>query len=517
MSIVGKHINIYEYPDDQITSNNVIISWEFTHPDVQVDFYLEGIDPFYSEEFSQEESFIIELEQYGNYIFYIKSILEDEEEELIIPFSYVDDLGNYEKPPTVFPYQNESDSLLKAPISKIRPARFRGPAGSKEQNDSAKELYYDLNALFTAGRSIQESISDLNTKSSNITQVLLNKIENLSNKVEELKSLELSNETHYKTLMARNMKPGYPLMLDNNNNNLKAYIDVEYNLITPPLASLPSSKMYLYDPINEKTFMPEDLNIIVSNSEGKISENARVYAFNGRKDQSWIRQISYPANSSKTEESVILEVEIPKDISANFLVNTLAVTPYPEGGINIDSIELIDLNENTILVPGFPSEYNVLEKKHDPIPIKDASRTRFSFKDIATSKLRIKLTQKRFEIIENKKVFTLGITDFNPFYVDYDYSPSTFYSDLHIESSSIPYNIIDIEPQFLKSDTLNSQENEWFTYNVYTKEFDESLTLLNSLDNITYTDLVIVGHFFPNQENNQIPIIQGLKVNYKKS
>ena len=59
MSIVGKHINIYEYPDDQITSNNVIISWEFTHPDVQVDFYLEGIDRFIQKNFLKKNLLLL--------------------------------------------------------------------------------------------------------------------------------------------------------------------------------------------------------------------------------------------------------------------------------------------------------------------------------------------------------------------------------------------------------------------------------------------------------------------------
>ena len=515
MSIIGQHIHIYEYPSDNIENPTVSILWEFINSDAEVDYYLEGLQSNYSGTYTKDQAYSVTLTNQRDYVFHIKTKVGHETEELIVPFSYQTESPKYVSPPVVFPYQEEAPTLITAPISQIRPAKFRGPAGSEEHNQSAKEFYYDIMTLFSGGRTMQKRIEDVQEIASNTIRALSHRIEALTAKIDHLETVADKQIHHQHTIRARDMHPGYPLMLKEDKSDvLGAFVDTEYDLVTPPLTSLPSSKTYLYDPINKITLSPEELNIEVTGSNGQIYENARGYAFDGHRSTCWIRKVKYPSNSSVSEEEVTVTVEIPKNISANSLINTISLTPYPEGGVDIVGLEIIDNNGNSSLAPGFPSRFNPISKAHEAIPIEDASRVRFCFSDRAAHSIRVTLRQRRYETDAGQKVFSMGIHDLGVFYADYNFSPSAFWAPIVLHPSTAPFSITSITPHFISFDSTDKNFREWFTYDIYQKEFDDSLTLLTSLEHITSTELVLVGHFYPDKSSGYIPSIKSINIQY---
>lgn len=353
--------------------------------------------------------------------------------------------------------------------------KYRSKINSHDLNEVQEQSLNDILDLFNKANALQKTIYELQNSHELETfcyEQRLNVAITKLNELEENYHNLLNPETDFRT------KTVYAYNAYTFDDVYGAIINKNSNTITPyTLNSI--SKVRMYDETYGEYLVPDSLQAFVGPDDFTVGGN--IYsiedseiknAFDGSKDTTWLRKITTSTNVNSIENEIV--IALPEDIITSRLINEITINPFPSGMIDIMGV-YYKSNGSWTLIPGFENYYNytsetiydIFNNPHTSNYIKEACDLRFNFKEVQTNQIKIKFRQNNFIYDEenDKRMFYIGLRDFNASYNTYSNDPSTF--DMIFDFTELNNNIkiYDIDITFNNS---NISEDENFGI---TKEF----------------------------------------------
>lgn len=302
------------------------------------------------------------------------------------------------------------------PHFKIREIPFGGNTSSEDLNKMNKEMALELANIFEELTSNDIAISETRQFLKIENGALNNKINELEDKVKNLKRIIEDNDGPLEKSYITFQNP-----LENSFGvNLSGYKDVDererckidysYNYVSLPLLHS-QSKTFLrgIDGSAESIFVPDDIRIETKSPTYpycEVKENNPIYALDQKEDTQWRKEFIY--NDAGNAENGGVEVEItikmPTSIASSMLANTLLIDPFPSSNITIKDIQYRSL-ENTSFKP-----LDILSQYYDGNgnfhKIGRSQNTIIVFDEKNISEIKITLHQEN--LIGNKYVIGLN-------------------------------------------------------------------------------------------------------------
>lgn len=361
------------------------------------------------------------------------------------------------------------------PSIKKHDFKYRSKINSHDLNELQEQSYLDILDLFNKANALQKTVYELQNAQQLETYCYERKLNNAMIRLEEMQEnynnlLSSENDLRSKTVYAYNAYTA--------DDTYGAIIDKNSNSIIPNILSS-VSKVRLYDETYNEYLVPNSLQAFVGPDDFQVGEN--IYSiedseitngFDGSEDTVWLRKITTSTDVSVVENEIT--IALPEDIITSRLVNQIEVKPFPAGYIDITGV-YYKSNGSWTLVPGFENYQNYTsETQYDifgnPITltyIKEANNLKFNFKEVQSNQIRIKFRQSNYIYDEenNKRIFYIGLRDFNASYNTYMNDPSTFDMIFNFTETERNIKIYDVEITFNNS---NVSQDENFGI---TKEF----------------------------------------------
>jgi len=185
------------------------------------------------------------------------------------------------------------------------------------------------------------------------------------------------------------------------------YIDPVYNYATIKPSASPIVKTSIVDNLG-KVFIPDELQVTVTKW---FDDNTAAGTVTNRSNDSTIdnmfdrKQYTYWIDTITTSDSVstlkaCIHIKLPTNIMNNALVNTIKLNPYPEYGLNIDSIEYKGYNEEWTTVSVIPDG-----------GIKGAGKSAILIAPTNVLEVKVYVSQPTSIVSGTNKTFTLGMQE----------------------------------------------------------------------------------------------------------
>lgn len=415
------------------------------------------------------------------------------------------------------------------PTLKKPEVKYRGKTSSKEYNQMTEDLYLDLTNLFrkTNENSIraEDTIKHLLLENSH----LRNKVNSLDNKLTNIEELLLKNQEdsnrYTQVALIDNMEPD-----PDATEGYGALLDINHMIATLPTSGPGISKTHIWDSFKEEAVIPDELKISFDkdiNYFPDASETNPHNAFDGDDTTTWSREIRYDSSDPVDYIETEMTVELPENIINNRNFNTIIVHPFPTNGIDIVKIEY-SKSAGWDIIPGWPTDNN-----GQPIVISKSGPLKFCFEDISAKKVRIKLRQSSPQISNNKKVFTLGLKQFDILYSNYTVEraslmiPFQLLTPPNIDSGIFDINNIEAVLENENALSIGSTDESLnpyhpCTYEIYLEdewgelEYLDNKTPINNITstgNITTIWIKVTLHADKNLEST--PALSALKIEYE--
>lgn len=340
--------------------------------------------------------------------------------------------------------------------------KFRGSLSSGDYNTLQEDIFFDLGNMFNLVNSFDQTLietSECSVIDNTYTQMRLNSLE----------AMNLKLQTEVESLKSTGMKRKFLFPVDMNNNKdseYPAHINKQYDQVNIRAYST-ISKLYLYDKLTGTVTIPDTLkvNIEPKADESTIIDSNFNNAFNGVVNEYWYRKV---INNNMDTAVATIEITLPDDIISNRDVNTIELSPFPYGSLEVMAIEH-QLNGNWEIAPGFKSHKNAVVRKYkdnynnnaEEIYVKNAENIKLNFRNTAMSKVRITLRQKSYVEEQGNRVFYLGLKSLNISCDIVSDEYCEFYSEIEFpDAQDIPKMVTGIIPNFNNAHALSDSSTD---------------------------------------------------------
>lgn len=394
---------------------------------------------------------------------------------------------------------------MKAPFYSPHISRFRDATDSSKQNDHLQQVFYDLTELFNVANMHEEEIEKLRKFfeiSSHYSQEHMDAMKReLIALKEELYAAQHPGETYIRTLYASDAQTDKL-----SEEYERAMIDTQHDIITLPYSSYSSSKLYIYDEMNDEYILPNTIKpTIIPAADGSIiRENDFKDALTPDEFKVWHREYRYFAGLKDHVEAQII-VPLPDNIISNRDVNTIYIHPFPMNSMDIMNIEY-QLDGGWRQLPGF--------KK-----IEDASNSKFCFSPIEMSVVRITLRQRHFIEKGGQQVFHMGIRELGIAHNDYQTGVGRFELPLEFNQAFTNKEIVNITPHYANEESLSvhQKETRLLTFKVYEVDNNEKETYVSDTFPIQIKGkkVILKGVLSFDRNTRATPALSSVEIAYK--
>ncbi|WP_458895446.1 hypothetical protein [Bacillus cereus] len=416
--------------------------------------------------------------------------------------------------------------VMRMPTSKSGGAKFRGPTSSQGYNENEDlkyaellELYKQTNELNITLKEAHQTVMMENLTLHNYVKILEDRMALIEKQLDTLSGPSIINKNFHKTAFVQDMKINYPKEFQNNQITIpRSEIDLQYRFATIPKIHQ-ISKTHIVD-INGKRIIPSELKVQVgrTSKKGKVIDNNILNAFNGDNLSFWRRTVTYdsPTDVPQNGEDVVLEIELPLHLVNNLHVNTIAIHPHPERGIQIKDIEM-HYNDGWRTIQGFHQNEitSIASENHAP-------RKKWFFPSVPVQKIRITFVQNYSINVDGKTIFTLGAQEIGLFLTTFETSGGMLLTPFNMEGV---YNIESVEHVFLNRGAFSYPKNmetqlngAIYEYEVYVEDNDYTLRPLLNADwkNQIAERVWIKTHLHPDPYNGVNPCLHAVRLHYTK-
>lgn len=415
---------------------------------------------------------------------------------------------------------------MRMPISKSGGARFRGPTSSHEYNQNERDKYLDLINLYKESYETQLNLTEAyqtvlfeNLALNQYINMLEGKLASLEDKITRIES-ENYNGMYSKTAFVQDMQTHYPTEIqDKQDATSRCQIEYPYRFATlPQIHRIP--KTHAVDS-SGSYIIPKDLKVTIhrSNEKGKVVDNDIYKAFDGKDHSYWRRTVTYHSISDVPEngEDAIIEIELPTKLVNNLNINTIAIHPHPERGIEIKNVEIQYQNAWQSVLGLEQEELTTIKSKNY------SSRRKWFFPNTPVQKIRITLVQHHSMQIDEKIVFSLGLQEVSVALTTFEPSGGIVLTPFTMEGI---YNIEDVEFVFSNRKAFSYPRNmdhmlkgNIFDYEIYIEEPDGTLRMLDSKDwnSQIASRIWIKTHLYPDPHNGVNPCLHSIRLHYSKA
>lgn len=345
--------------------------------------------------------------------------------------------------------------MAEAPFHSPFLSRFRDTTESENQNDYMQQVFYDIASLFDLANKQEDEIEWMHKFfeiASHYSQehhdVMRKELDALK---EDLQAIQRPGESYTKHVFPSDAREDVTA-----EEFERAVIDTHHDIITVPYSTFSSSKLYLYDEINEEYILPNMIeHSIVPAADGvSIIENDFRHCLTPDEFKLWHREYRMFKGTSDHVEAEIV-IQLPEEIISTRDTNTLYIHPFPLNTMDILSVEY-QTNGGWSPLPGF-------------LPVQEAGNTKFCFSPIEVSAVRIKLRQRHFIEKGGMQVFHMGIREIGIAHHDYQNGVGRFEMPVAFNPAFTNKQILTVVPRFLNEGTLSAYHDniKLLTFKVY--------------------------------------------------
>jgi hypothetical protein len=361
--------------------------------------------------------------------------------------------------------------------------KYGSPSNSDNINKELNQAFENIQDLFKKHNKLELKVKEQNV------------IQNVQNEFNQQRIIKLEQELINYKLKAENISKFnksmyiYPTDLT---PDLYGKIDNIYETASIMESSIiPIS----YIETSEGPFIPDDLNIAFNDGLGKTFyiENNSKNIIDNNLNTIWHREYHFNKNSNIEEISLDVIIDMPYGNISSYFFNLIKLRPYPFNAIDVLSIESYDGFRWTKLITPQLKSKNILINTET--------------KEI--KKIKIRLRQKNYMIINNEKIFYIGINDLFVGKQKINNDKATFNYILNPKETII---LNDIIPEFLN----NSETNKIFEYEIYKESNEGFLTQIENKFPITLESNSKTKLFFTLHNIESIPFLKKILIKYSK-
>lgn len=395
--------------------------------------------------------------------------------------------------------------MNQAPFYTPHESRYRDRAESSKGNKMMNALMHDITELFNQANAQNTSIETLKEQfevMSYYNQEHIDKLQAYIQRLEEdVTSLQSPGKTYVKTYFPQDMNTD-----GIKDDSEKALIDRQHDLVMLPYSMFSSSKLYVYDELNDEYILPQQLRFDIEPlADGfNIRENDFKNALVPDEFLLWHRKYEYFSGLKNDVEAKVI-VHLPEDIISNKDVNTIYIHPFPLNSIDIMNIEY-RMNGEWTTVPGFK-------------PTLEADNTKFCFSELEVRSLRITLRQRHYVEKSGRQVFHMGLRELSVLNNDYQNGIGRFNIPVQFNETFINKEILDVKATFSNESalSLHQEDSRLATFKIYEVNSDGSETYLSDTFPIrtAKSQIVLKGTIAFDKYTRITPTISKVEVTYK--
>lgn len=407
--------------------------------------------------------------------------------------------------------------MFKLPVSQPIEAKFKGQSSSAAYNRAMRERLRDITELYKESNEINNRLYEMNDRLLIENHFLHNELIALKEIVKEMEeSLEQIESERGRTVTrayVSEMQETYPRRSqDEADNRSRCRIDRHYNIATLPVVRTISKTNY-YDETEERTFLPDELQIETSrtHNHGMIEENDIRDAFRYEYDAIWKRLVTYNRNDAPHYEDVVIDVTLPEQIAHHMKVNEISLLPFPEQSVRIMSFMIQKNGKWEDMTDLYHSDGS--ERKE---------RIKWLFSASSVDKIRMRLRQDQGITTDDHVIYPIGLQDIQIHYVSYEDEGILL---TPIEMKGL-YTIEGVEHHFQNNQALSMNEHlqhlnegQIFEYDVMVENAIGDLVPLRKAQwtNQDAQKLWIRTKLMKDPHNGTSPALESISVYYSRS
>lgn len=395
--------------------------------------------------------------------------------------------------------------MNQAPYYTPHIARYRDKAASSKNNAMMEDLMYDITDLFNQANTHDKEIRMLKERfevANHYGQEHIDQLLSLITKLEEdIFTLKSPGQEYIKTFYPHDMS-----VADIRDESERALIDTQHDLVMLPYSSFSSSKLFIYDDINDEYIVPRQLEyeVIPAADDLNIHENDLIDALTPDANKIWHRKYEY-FTGTKTEVTAQVIIHLPEDIISNKDINTIYLHPFPLNSVDIMDVEY-RMNGEWTSIPGFE-------------PVHRADNTKFCFPELEARSIRFTLRQRHYVEKAGRQIFHMGLREIGILNNDYQTGIGRFTIPVKFNETFINKEILGVEAAFSNTSALSlfREDSRLATFKVYEVNSDGSESYLSDTFPIrtTKNEIVLRGTVSFDNYARITPTIKKVTVTYK--
>lgn len=402
--------------------------------------------------------------------------------------------------------------MAKAPLTRKDLVRFRDQADSHQYNDHVKETFYDIVDLYNfANREEKElkAIREFFEVGSHFFKEQLDQMKSEINSLHhQLEALQKSGQEYTRFVPVTEFKPD-----SNVEDYEKASIDKQHDIVTLSTWGYSTSKLYIYDDLNDEYIVPNTIQYEITPKEDGVlvEENDFSDAIVPDQFKFWHRKCTYLSGLHDYVDCQIV-IKLPNNIISNKDINSIYLHPFPLNSMDILNVEY-QLDGAWKPLPGFKT-------------IEKAGNEKFCFGSIEMNAIRISLRQRHPVRKGNKDVFHFGLRQLGVDYNDYQSEVGRFTIPVEFHDTFMSRDIYDIRPVYRNAESLSIHQEgvRLSTFRLYgvddqdqLKYLSDAFPVLGDLSGIQVKDkkILIKGMISLDRNTGATPALTGVEIVYK--
>lgn len=393
--------------------------------------------------------------------------------------------------------------MNKAPYYTPEMQRYRDRATSERQNKMMDSLMYDITDLFNRANLNEKEIIMLQERfevSEHYREETYDEIRAEIVKLkQEIESLQKPGILYNKTYYPQEMNTK-----DAIDESERALLDKQHDLIMLPYSLFSSSKLFMFDNINNEYIIPRQLKYSVTPAADGISirENDFLDAVTPDNSRIWLRTHEFFAGLKNEVEATIV-LKLPEDVILANDINTIFLHPFPLNSIDIMNVEF-RMNGGWATIPGFQ-------------PVEKAGNSKFCFPNLEAQEIRVTLRQRHYMEKSGRQIFHIGLRELGVYNNDYQTGVGRFNIPMKLNKTFVNKEILEIKPIFQNASALFNDDNRLVTFKVYEVKDDGTESYISDTLPIrtSSNNLVLKGSVLFDNHNRITPTIKRVEVSYK--
>lgn len=314
--------------------------------------------------------------------------------------------------------------------------KYRGRMDSHLMNEHNVQIFNDILDLFNKANQLQKNVYEMNLTANIEAACYEQRLE------DTIKRLNQLDEVYHNLTAADNdfrTQTRYAYEATTDDDDYGAVIDKNSNTVVPHIVSS-RSKTKVYDATYDETHVPVSLQAYIGPDSFRvggeifsIEDSDIMNAFDGKSDTCWFRKVITTTNVEYIDNEIV--IGLPEDIITTRMMNQISIRTFPAGYLDILDVQYKS-NGAWTQIPGFTSHSGYQEKTALDIfnntytygVIENASDLKFSFMNVQTNQIKIKMRQKNYtyDAENNRRIWYLGLRDIDVVYNMYTNEHSEF-------------------------------------------------------------------------------------------